>query len=159
MVAPARGRGARAARASPAIGRPGRRGSRRCHLAENGLPLGCPVVVYGGGDWATGLPQEPLQRARGYVVAPDGVVCGICRTARRRTGTRPPLLGRVRVERVELDGGGSTVRRLVLAHGWRRRNVYGALEQGGPHRVRRRWPSLLGGGGEVAAARGGEAMS
>jgi thioredoxin reductase len=105
-----------------------------CHLAENGLPIGRDVVVYGGGDWAHRAAEELLHAgARVTVVAPDGALREVPAAAEVRAGDRiTAVRGRVRVEAVELDDGTRLeCDGLVLAHGLApNRNVDGAVFDG-----------------------------
>ena len=106
-----------------------------CHLAENGLPLGRSVIVYGGGDWAHRSSAELLHAgAQVTVLAPYGLLREMPAGAEVREGDRiTAVRGRVRVERVELDDGRAAVEcdGLVLAHGLApNRNVDGAVLDG-----------------------------
>jgi thioredoxin reductase len=105
-----------------------------CHLAENGLPVGRDVIVYGGGDWAHRAAAELGHAgARVTVLAPDGLLREMPPGARVREGERiAAVRGRVRVERAELDDGSEIeCDGLVLAHGLApNRNVDGAVLDG-----------------------------
>ncbi|MFI5050658.1 MAG: FAD-dependent oxidoreductase [Gaiellales bacterium] len=106
-----------------------------CHLAENGLPIGRRVVVYGGGDWAHRSAVELLHAgAEVTVLAPYGLLHEMPAGAEVREGDRVTAVrGRLRVERVELDDGRVDVEcdGLVLAHGLSpNRNVDGAVLDG-----------------------------
>ncbi len=106
-----------------------------CHLAENGLPVGRRVIVYGGGDWAHRASVELLHSgAQVTVMAPYGLLREMPAGARVREGDRVTAVrGRLRVEHVELDDSRTGVEcdGLVLAHGLApNRNVDGAVLDG-----------------------------
>lgn len=107
-----------------------------CHLAENGLLVGCRPLVVGGGDWAFRACHE-LSAAGAEEVTlacPDGLLHPARSGMRVLEGVRPVRVsGWPRVESAELDSGEAVAcDALVLAHGLVAvRNVDGAVWEGG----------------------------